>query len=54
MVVVIAAILLFSQPVLAQDTDGDGLKDGIEVMGWDILVVNRGVQHVHVLSLIHI
>ena len=26
---------------LNPDTDGDGLKDGIEVMGWDILVVNR-------------
>ena len=35
---------------LNPDTDGDGLKDGIEVMGWDILVVNRGVQHVHVTS----
>ena len=28
------------------DTDGDGLKDGIEVIGWEILVVNRGVQNV--------
>ena len=35
---------------LNPDTDGDGLKDGIEVMGWDILVVNRGVQNVHVTS----
>ena len=32
------------------DTDGDGLKDGIEVIGWDILVVNRGVQTVRVTS----
>jgi len=35
---------------LNPDTDGDGLRDGIEVMGWDILVVNRGVQNVHVTS----
>ena len=28
---------------LVADTDGDGLIDGIEVMGWEILVVNRGV-----------
>jgi len=28
---------------LNPDTDGDGLKDGIEVMGWEILVVNNGV-----------
>ena len=35
---------------LNPDTDGDGLKDGIEVIGWDILVVNRGVQHVRVTS----
>jgi hypothetical protein len=32
------------------DTDGDGLKDGIEVFGWDILVVNRGVELTHVVS----
>ncbi|MDP6865195.1 MAG: hypothetical protein QGG96_07295 [Candidatus Poseidoniaceae archaeon] len=32
------------------DTDGDGLKDGIEVIGWEILVVNRGVQTTHVTS----
>ena len=35
---------------LNPDTDGDGLLDGIEVIGWDILVVNRGVQTVHVTS----
>ena len=35
---------------LNPDTDGDGLKDGIEVIGWEILVVNRGVQHTHVTS----
>ena len=35
---------------LNPDTDGDGLKDGIEVIGWDILVVNRGVQTTHVTS----
>ena len=29
---------------LNADTDSDGLIDGIEVMGWEILVVNRGVQ----------
>ena len=29
--------------ILVADTDGDGLIDGIEVMGWEILVVNRGV-----------
>ena len=32
------------------DTDGDGLIDGIEVFGWDILVVNRGVELTHVVS----
>ena len=26
------------------DTDNDGLIDGIEVFGWEILVVNRGVK----------
>lgn len=35
---------------LVADTDGDGLIDGIEVMGWEILVVNVGVQRVHVTS----
>jgi len=35
---------------LNPDTDGDGLKDGIEVIGWEILVVNRGVQNVRVTS----
>ena len=35
---------------LNPDTDGDGLKDGIEVIGWEILVVNRGVQNTHVTS----
>jgi len=28
---------------LNSDTDGDGLLDGIEVMGWEILVINNGV-----------
>ena len=35
---------------LVFDTDGDGLRDGIEVMGWDILVVNKGTQTVRVTS----
>jgi len=35
---------------LNPDTDGDGLLDGIEVMGWEILVVNRGVQRTMVTS----
>ena len=35
---------------LVSDTDGDGLLDGIEVMGWDILVVNKGTNTVHVVS----
>jgi len=35
---------------LNPDTDGDGLLDGIEVMGWEILVVNRGVQTTWVTS----
>jgi hypothetical protein len=35
---------------LNPDTDGDGLKDGIEVIGWEILVVNKGVQRTHVTS----
>lgn len=35
---------------LNPDTDGDGLIDGIEVMGWEILVVNRGVQRTWVTS----
>jgi len=35
---------------LNPDTDGDGLKDGIEVGGWTILVVSRGVHTVHVTS----
>ena len=35
---------------LVADTDGDGLIDGIEVMGWEILVVNRGVQRTWVTS----
>lgn len=35
---------------LNPDTDGDGLYDGIEVMGWEILVVNRGVQPTWVTS----
>ena len=35
---------------LNADTDGDGLIDGIEVMGWEILVVNRGVQPTWVTS----
>ena len=32
------------------DTDRDGLLDGIEVGGWEILVVNRGVQVTWVVS----
>ena len=32
------------------DTDLDGLLDGIEVGGWEILVVNRGVQPTWVVS----
>ncbi len=35
---------------LNPDTDGDGLIDGIEVGGWEILVVSRGTLHVHVTS----
>ncbi|RJV02482.1 MAG: hypothetical protein DWC11_01820 [Candidatus Poseidoniales archaeon] len=35
---------------LVADTDGDGLRDGIEVMGWEILVVNIGVQRIKVTS----
>jgi hypothetical protein len=35
---------------LVADTDSDGLKDGIEVMGWWILVVERGVKEVRVTS----
>lgn len=35
---------------LNADTDADGLIDGIEVMGWEILVVNRGVQPTWVTS----
>lgn len=35
---------------LNADTDSDGLIDGIEVMGWEILVVNRGVQPTWVTS----
>jgi hypothetical protein len=35
---------------LNSDTDGDGLIDGIEVMGWQILVVSRGVHTIHVTS----
>ena len=35
---------------LNSDTDADGLIDGIEVMGWEILVVNRGVQPTWVTS----
>ena len=38
-----------TNPTVA-DTDGDGLLDGIEVLGWDILVVVRGVKHVMVTS----
>ena len=32
------------------DTDNDGLIDGIEVFGWEILVVNRGVEITRVVS----
>ncbi len=35
---------------LDADTDDDGLLDGIEVLGWTILVVNNGVNEVHVTS----
>ena len=35
---------------LNPDTDSDGLKDGIEVMGWNILVVSKGVHDIHVTS----
>ena len=35
---------------LIQDTDGDGLIDGIEVMGWTIRVVQRGVNEIDVYS----
>ena len=41
---------MWQPPILNPDTDGDGLKDGIEFIGWDILVVNRGVQNVRVTS----
>ncbi len=39
-----------SSDPLNPDTDGDGLLDGIEVMGWNILVVQRGVKEVTVYS----
>ena len=32
------------------DTDGDGLIDGIEVIGWTIRIVDQGVKDVHVRS----
>ena len=35
---------------LNPDTDGDNLLDGIEVMGWEILVVNNGVVKTWVTS----
>ena len=35
---------------LNPDTDGDNLLDGIEVMGWEILVVNNGVVRTWVTS----
>ena len=35
---------------MVADTDGDGLRDGIEVMGWEIFVVNVGVQRIMVTS----
>ena len=35
---------------LNPDTDGDNLLDGIEVMGWEILVVSHGVNRVWVIS----
>jgi len=35
---------------LNPDTDSDGLLDGIEVMGWEILVVNKGVVKTWVTS----
>ena len=39
-----------SSDPLDPDTDDDGLLDGIEVMGWTIRVVVRGVLEVHVTS----
>ena len=39
-----------SSDPLDPDTDDDGLLDGIEVMGWMIRVVQRGVIVVHVTS----
>ena len=43
-------ILGRSTDPLIQDTDGDGLIDGIEVMGWTIRVVQRGVNEIDVYS----
>ena len=44
------AILGRSTDPLVQDTDGDGLIDGIEVIGWTIRVVDLGVRDVTVFS----
>ncbi len=44
------AILGRSTDPLVQDTDGDGLIDGIEVIGWTIRVVDMGVRDVIVYS----
>ena len=44
------AILGRSTDPLVQDTDGDGLIDGIEVIGWTIRVVDMGVRDVTVYS----
>ena len=38
-----------TDPLIA-DTDYDGLIDGIEVIGWDILVVEKGVVNIRVTS----
>ena len=43
-------ILGRSTDPLVQDTDGDGLIDGIEVIGWTIRVVDMGVRDVTVYS----
>ena len=43
-------ILGRSTDPLVQDTDGDGLIDGIEVIGWTIRIVDMGVRDVTVYS----
>ena len=44
------AMLLVAQQILPRRHGSDGLLDGIEVGGWEILVVNRGVQLTWVVS----